>query len=85
MKRKAINLCLAGILTAAATQSFATTWMIGDNDGYGAGIPDNGNHPFNGFTAGYDGRSASEMAATNGAQFTDTYSTTHGSFGPPEL
>ena len=70
------------MLTAATTQSFATTWMIGDNDGYGAGIPDNGNHPFNGFTAGYDGRSASEMAATNGAQYTDTYSTTHGSFGP---
>jgi hypothetical protein len=82
MKRKAITLCLAGMLAAAATQSFATTWMIGDNDGYGAGIPDNGNHPFNGFSAGYDGRSAAEAAATNGAQYTDTYSTTHGSYGP---
>ena len=72
MKIKMITLCFAGMLTAATTQSFATTWMIGDNDGYGAGIPDNGNHPFNGYTAGYDVRIALEMAATNGAQYTDT-------------
>lgn len=56
--------------------------MIGDNDGYGAGIPDNGDHNFNGFTANYDGRSAGEMAATDGAQFTDTYSTTQPGYSP---
>jgi hypothetical protein len=74
------------ILTAALAVFFgsasATTWVIGDNDGYGIGIPDNGDHPFNGSTANYDGRSAAEMAATNGAQYTDTYSTTHPGFGP---
>lgn len=62
----------------------ATTWMIGDDDGYGMGIPDNTNHPFNGFAAGYDGRSAAEVAATNGAQYTDTYSTTHPGYGPQD-
>ncbi len=60
----------------------ATTWVIGDNDGYGIGIPDNGDHPLNGSTADCDGRSAAEKAATNGARFTDTYSTTHPGFSP---
>ena len=69
-------------LALAAGSASATTWMIGDNDGYGIGIPDNANHPFNGFTANYDGRSAAEMAATDGAQYTDTYSTTHPGYGP---
>lgn len=67
------------VSTSVAAQ---TTWVIGDNDGYGMGIPDNANHPFNGFTANYDGRSPFEVAATNGAQFTDTYSTTHPGYGP---
>lgn len=66
----------------AATPALATTWIIGDNDGYGAGIPDGGDHSFNGFTANYDGRSAAEAVATDGAQFTDTYSTTHPGFSP---
>jgi hypothetical protein len=56
--------------------------MIGDDDGYGAGIPNNANHSFDGTNANYDGRSAAEQSATNGAQFTDTYSTTHPGYGP---
>jgi hypothetical protein len=69
-------------LSLTAVQAQATTWMIGDDDGYGMGIADNANHPFDGFNAGYDGRSASETAATDGAQYTDTYSTTHSTYGP---
>jgi hypothetical protein len=71
-----------GLFALSASSVSAATWMIGDNDGYGTGIADNANHPFNGFTAGYDGRSAAEAAATNGAQYTDTYSTTHPGYGP---
>lgn len=74
---------LASLLLAfAAVNASATVWMIGDDDGYGAGIPDNANHSFNGFNANYDGRSAAEKTATNGAQYTDTYSTTHPGYGP---
>ena len=76
------KLLAAALLAAATVPAHATVWMIGDNDGYGMGIPDNGAHPFNGYTAGYDGRSAAETAATNGAQVTDTYSTTHPGYGP---
>lgn len=69
-------------LVLAMGSASAASWMIGDNDGYGVGVADNADHSFNGFTAGHDGRSAAEMAATDGAQYTDTYSTTHGAFGP---
>ena len=79
---KLLKLVVASAFALSASSAFAQTWMIGDNDGYGAGIPDNGDHSFNGFTAGYDGRSAAEAAATNGAQYTDTYSTTHPGYGP---
>jgi hypothetical protein len=72
----------AAVVSLVATPAYADTWTIGDNDGYGAGIPDGGDHPFNGFTANYDGRSAAEMIATDGAQYTDTYSTTHPGYGP---
>jgi len=76
------KLLALSIFALTVGQASAATWLIGDNDGYGAGIPDNADHPFNGFTANYDGRSAAEAAATNGAQYTDTYSTTHPGFGP---
>lgn len=76
------KLIIATILTLSTSPALATTWMIGDNDGYGKGIADNANHDFNGYTANYDGRSAAEKAATNGAQYTDTYSTTHPGYGP---
>jgi len=71
------------VMTAlVAGPAAATSFTIGDNDGYGIGICDGCDHPFNGSTANYDGRSAAEMAATDGAQFTDTYSTTHPGYGP---
>ncbi len=65
-----------------ATPAYAATWTIGDNDGFGIGIPDGGTHSFNGSSANYDGRSAAETVAIDGAQYTDTYSTTHPGFGP---
>lgn len=78
MQKLVISLLLMLIVSPA----WANVWMIGDDDGYGMGIPDGANHPFNGSTANYDGRSAEEMAATNGAQYTDTYSTTQPGYGP---
>lgn len=80
MYRILIAAALATCVVSASAG--AQTWVIGDNDGYGIGIPDNANHSFNGFTANFDGRSAAEKVATNGAQFTDTYSTTHAGYGP---
>jgi len=79
---KKIYLAALMMASFAGSNASATIWTIGDNDGYGAGICDGCNHPFNGSTAGYDGRSAAEVAATNGAQFTDTYSTTQPGYGP---
>ena len=76
------KLMIFGALALAMGSASATTWMIGDDDGYGMGLPDNANHTFDGFSANYDGRSAAEVAATNGAQYTDTYSTTHPGFSP---
>jgi hypothetical protein len=82
MPKKSIFTTVTAIAAAAisfsATPANAVTYMIGDNDGYGAGIPDNAPHPP--FNPGYDGRSAAEMAATDGAQYTDTYSTAHPGF-----
>jgi hypothetical protein len=78
MNRSAVSVALALVVNSAS----ATTWVVGDNDGYGVGVPDNGAHPFNGTTANFDGRSLEEVAAINGAQFTDTYSTTQLGFGP---
>lgn len=72
----------AAALVAIAAPASAASFTIGDNDGYGAGVCDNCNHPFDGFAANYDGRSAAEMAALDGAQFTDTYSTTHPGYSP---
>jgi hypothetical protein len=76
-----MKLALAA-MAFAATMAAGYIHRIGDNDGYGIGIADGANHPFNGFTANYDGRDAAEMAATDGAQYTDTYSTTHPGYGP---
>ena len=81
--RKLKLLALLGLAFAMSPAS-ATIWQIGDDDGYGIGICNGCNHPFNGFTAGFDGRSPAEVAATDGAQYTDTYSVTHGSFSPAD-
>ena len=69
---------LALVLTVSP--AWATTWMIGDDDGYGIGIPDNANHTF--VSPIKDYRSPAEVAATNGARYTDTYSTTHPGYSP---
>ncbi|MBY0499603.1 MAG: PEP-CTERM sorting domain-containing protein [Nitrosomonas sp.] len=73
---------MMGLLALMSGPVAAASWQIGDNDGYGAGICDNCQHSFNGFTANYDGRSAAEMTATDGTQYTDTYSTAHPGFSP---
>jgi hypothetical protein len=59
----------------------AVTVIVGDNDGYGFGVPDNGTAVWPGYT-GYDGRSPAEAAATNGAQITDVYSAIFPGYGP---
>lgn len=74
------------LLAACSLPASAGIIMIGDNDGFGIGIPDNANHPFDGVCdpscANVDNRSDAEKAATNGAQYTDTYSTTHPGYSP---
>ncbi|MBX3615922.1 PEP-CTERM sorting domain-containing protein [Nitrosomonas sp.] len=75
-------LALLALTSGSAT---AAVYQIGDNDGYGAGICDNCSHTFDGFTADYDGRSAAEKLATDGAQYTDTYSTTQPGYSPHGL
>ena len=65
-----------------ASPSWGAVWMIGDDDGYGIGIPDNADHTFG--SPIHDGRTPDEVAATNGAQYTDTYSTTQGSYSPAD-
>jgi hypothetical protein len=82
MDKMISRLLMAAVFALMAGSASADFWQIGDDDGYGAGVCNGCQHPFNGFTANYDGRSAAEMAATDGAQYTDTYSTTHPGFGP---
>ncbi len=72
----------SAMMVGLANPASAISIMIGDNDGYGIGICDNCNHTF--VAPVDDGRTPDEVAATNGAQYTDTYSTTHGSFSPPD-
>ena len=66
----------------------AFTITVGDNDGYGFGVPDNGTVPGSEWPGSglsgtqYDGRSASETSATNGAQITDVYSSIFPAWGP---
>ncbi len=82
-----VNISLGLFVTAilaASNYASAAVFNIGDNDGYGLGIPDGGSHVFNPVPPEYDQRSADEAVATNGAQFTDTFSTTHPGFSPQE-
>lgn len=67
-------LCLLSL--SAPSFGYSYFEMIGDNDGYGYGIADGADLPFtddptpgNGWI--FDNRSAAELAATNGAQYTD--------------
>jgi hypothetical protein len=63
----------SGLFASLAIAIAGTAWadpidlFVGDNDGYGVGTPDNAPHD----AILYDNRSAAEIAATNGAQFTD--------------
>lgn len=69
---------------SASHYSQAAVFTIGDNDGYGMGIADGATAPFTLKPTPYDGRSDAEKAAKDGAQFTDTYSTTHPDNSPQE-
>ncbi len=78
-----ITICLViGLMLAigASSANAATMIMIGDDDGYGLGIPDNGPLPFPAPIV--DNRSPAEIVATNGAQLTDVYSSIFPGFGP---
>jgi hypothetical protein len=81
-------LALAAVIVGlAATPALAVPIVItvGDNDGYGFGVADNGPAVWPGLGpsgTGYDGRSAAEAAAVNGAQITDVYSAIFPGFGP---
>ncbi|MEN6426359.1 MAG: PEP-CTERM sorting domain-containing protein [Phycisphaerales bacterium] len=77
MKTLWVAACL--LTMAGALQAGTVSLMVGDNDGYGLGIPDNGNTTW---SVGNDWRSAAEQAATDGAQFTDCYSALFPSYGP---
>lgn len=76
---------ILALLALTSSSATAAVYQIGDNDGYGAAICDNCSHTFDGFSADHDGRSAAEKLATDGAQYTDTYSTTHPGFSPHGL
>jgi hypothetical protein len=76
-------LLLMGFVAVANAAPFIA--QIGDFDGYGFGAPDEGTAIWPGGGqdgTNYDGRSPAEAAATNGAQFTDSYSTLFPGFSP---
>ena len=56
------------LLLATQAFGFSVFHQIGDNDGFGFGVADNANVP----GPGYDNRSAGELAASDGSQWTDT-------------
>ena len=67
-------LLLMGFVVAANASPFC--YQVGDVDGYGFGGSDQGTVVWPAYPPpAYDGRSAAEAAATDGAQFTDSYST----------
>jgi len=80
---KTLGAVVAITLGIAAAPANATpiSIMVGDDDGYGIGIPDNGATGFSNL-ANLDMRSAAEAAATDGAQITDVYSAIFPAFGP---
>lgn len=74
---------ITAVLFVSASSLSATpiSIMIGDDDGYGAGIADNGS--LGSFAvANTDNRSAAESSATDGSQITDVYSAIFPAFGP---
>jgi hypothetical protein len=88
-RRFGISLAAAGFALALAAIANAgpIDILIGDVDNYGgiAGCSDSGSCIWTGggpSGSGYDGRSAAEAAASNGAQITDVYSALFPGFGP---
>lgn len=65
-----LSAATAALLSYSAAHAASVTVTIGDNDGYGVGIADNG-AASNGQLE--DNRSAAEVSATDGSQFTDAY------------
>ena len=74
MKKLLLILCSILLVFGIAGMASATPFsiMIGDNDGYGQGIPDNGNASW-ASTVPQDWRSATEQTATDGSQGSDLY------------
>jgi hypothetical protein len=84
MRLLATTAVLVGLLSAPAL-AVPIVITVGDNDGYGFGVPDNGTAVWPGpgpSGTNYDGRSPAEAAATDGAQLTDVYSAIFQGFGP---
>lgn len=76
---------IMALLSIGMASAAPVTMMIGDNDGFGLGVPDNGiaiwpGPEFSG--TAYDGRSTTESGDQSGAQFTDTYSALYPGWGP---
>jgi hypothetical protein len=76
------------VLTALLLGSFTVTasavpfsFTVGDNDGYGLGVPDNGAAPWGSFVP-QDFRSPGEQTAVDGSQQTDFYGALQGAFIP---
>ena len=79
MKKLGILFLAGFFLCSLVAPANALTLMVGDTDGYGYGdavVPDGANLPFtdnptvgNGWV--FDNRSAAELGATDGSQFTD--------------
>jgi len=78
----------ASMTVSAAAAAAAIDVLVGDKDGFGIGCSNHapaGTCIWPGLGNGgsqYDGRSAAEAAATDGAQITDTYSAIFPEFGP---
>ena len=78
-----VALALAVFLTAGSAHAGAITVLVGDMDGFGfaTACPDVGSCP--GLSSpSIDNRTAADIAATNGAQYTDVYSALCSGCGP---
>ncbi len=86
--KKLLSVLIFGVSIIVATSAIGAPFdvLIGDKDGFGFGASDNGTGvvwPGPGPSgSNYDGRGATEMAATNGAQITDVYSAIFPGSGP---
>jgi len=75
--RVQLLLMVASCVVVAGAQAAPITILVGDNDGFGAGIPDGGDGSIiTNFETGFDAfdfRSVEEVNATDGAHATDFY------------